>query len=322
MRYTQQVQDHFANPRNVGKIDNADGEATVGSPECGDYIKMWISVEDGVISDIKYKVFGCGAAIATTSAVSELAIGSSLEEANRLTDNDVISCLGGLPPQKQHCSLLGIQGVHQAIRDYKIKENHHYYKASIQKYRQQGVDFPTLCKALADQLTELTDRSNDAVIGDIGTGKGHLASAIAKTGRPCVSLDISAKEQQYASLNAAYFGVEHLITFELENVLDSNIEDDYFDVIVSFLTVHHIRDTETFLQEAIRMLKPGGCMLLADYNEDGFRRAQRVHELENRVHDVKGWSIIKSADWLEQHGLDVRCVPHDCIYILQVMRKE
>ncbi len=96
--------DHFNRPRNVGKLENADGQARVGDPNCGDFIQVWIQVDNDIITDFKYKVYGCGAAIATTSAVSEMAIGKSFREAIQLSDDDVIAYLDGLPEGKRHCS--------------------------------------------------------------------------------------------------------------------------------------------------------------------------------------------------------------------------
>ena len=120
--YTEQVMDHFTNPRNVGEIENADGEGTVGNPKCGDIMRMYIKVEDGVITDAKFKTFGCGAAIATSSVTTELVKGKTLEEALRLTNQAVADELGGLPPVKMHCSLLAEEAIKAAIEDYMEKQ--------------------------------------------------------------------------------------------------------------------------------------------------------------------------------------------------------
>ena len=114
----QKILDHFLNPRNVGEIENADGYAKIGDPSCGDFIKVWLRIENEIIVDFKYKVFGCWGAISTTSGASELAIGKSTKDATKITDDDVIKALGGLPEQKQHCSLLGVQGLRAARADY------------------------------------------------------------------------------------------------------------------------------------------------------------------------------------------------------------
>ncbi len=116
--YNETVMDHFKNPRNVGEIPDADGVALVGDPTCGDHIRVYIKVEDERIVDFRYKVFGCAAAIATTSILSELVKGKPLDDALMITDDDVIEAAGGIPSGKAHCSLLGVVGLHKAIDDY------------------------------------------------------------------------------------------------------------------------------------------------------------------------------------------------------------
>ncbi|MCK9150712.1 Fe-S cluster assembly scaffold protein NifU [Methanobacterium alcaliphilum] len=120
--YTEKVMDHFSNPRNVGEIPDADGEGTVGNPTCGDLMTIYIKVEDDVIEDIKFKTFGCGAAIATSSMVTELAIGKTIDEALKITRNDVADALEGLPPVKMHCSNLAADALQAAIEDYQKKQ--------------------------------------------------------------------------------------------------------------------------------------------------------------------------------------------------------
>ncbi|MBX5327167.1 MAG: Fe-S cluster assembly scaffold protein NifU [Candidatus Bathyarchaeia archaeon] len=120
--YTEKVMDHFRNPRNMGEIPNADGVGTVGNPVCGDMMTIYIKVKDNRIEDIKFKTFGCGAAVATSSMVTELAKGKTLEEALKITRADVASELGGLPPIKMHCSNLAADGLHAAIEDYYKKQ--------------------------------------------------------------------------------------------------------------------------------------------------------------------------------------------------------
>jgi nitrogen fixation NifU-like protein len=120
--YTDKVMDHFSNPRNVGDIPDADGEGTVGNPTCGDLMTIYIKVKDDVIEDIKFKTFGCGAAIATSSMVTELAMGKTVDEALKITRNDVADALEGLPPVKMHCSNLAADALQAAIEDYKKKQ--------------------------------------------------------------------------------------------------------------------------------------------------------------------------------------------------------
>ncbi len=119
--YSDKVMDHFSNPRNVGEIENASGSGTVGNAKCGDIMKMDILVEDGIIVDVKFKTFGCGAAIATSSMATEMVKGKSIDEALQLTNQAVAEALDGLPPVKMHCSMLAEQAIHAAIDDYKKK---------------------------------------------------------------------------------------------------------------------------------------------------------------------------------------------------------
>ncbi len=117
--YSDKVMDHFMNPRNVGEIDGADGVGEVGNPVCGDMMTFYIKVKDDRIEDVKFKTFGCGAAIAVSSMVSEMAIGKTLDEAMEITNEMVAEELGGLPKNKLHCSNLGADALHEAIEDYR-----------------------------------------------------------------------------------------------------------------------------------------------------------------------------------------------------------
>ena len=120
--YSDKVMEHFQNPRNVGEIEDADGVGTVGNPVCGDLMTIYIKVKDDRIEDIKFKTFGCGAAIATSSMVTEMAMGKSLEDAMKITRNDVAENLEGLPPVKMHCSNLAADALHAAIDNYREKK--------------------------------------------------------------------------------------------------------------------------------------------------------------------------------------------------------
>lgn len=118
MNYSDKVMDHFMNPRNVGEIEDADGVGEVGNAKCGDIMKMYIKVDNNVISDVKFKTFGCGAAIATSSIATELIKGQSIDYAIGLTNKAVVEALDGLPPVKVHCSVLAEQAIKSAVADY------------------------------------------------------------------------------------------------------------------------------------------------------------------------------------------------------------
>lgn len=120
--YSERVMDHFTNPRNVGDMEDADGIGTEGNPTCGDAMKIYIKVRDGKIVDAKFKTFGCGAAIAVSSMVTEMVKGKTLDEALAISKEAVAAELGGLPPQKMHCSNLGADALKKAIEDYRSKQ--------------------------------------------------------------------------------------------------------------------------------------------------------------------------------------------------------
>lgn len=125
MQYSEKVMDHFTNPRNVGEIPDADGVGEVGNAKCGDIMKMYIKVQNGVLTDVKFKTFGCGAAVATSSMATELIKDKPIEEALQLTNKAVVEALDGLPAVKLHCSVLAEQAIKAALSDY---------------YRRQGID--------------------------------------------------------------------------------------------------------------------------------------------------------------------------------------
>ena len=124
MLYTEKVMDHFQNPRNVGEIEGASGVGTVGNAKCGDIMRIYLDIDDEtrVIKDCKFKTFGCGAAVATSSMATELVIGKTIEEAMKVTNKAVMEALDGLPPVKVHCSLLAEEAIHSALWDYAEKK--------------------------------------------------------------------------------------------------------------------------------------------------------------------------------------------------------
>ena len=115
--YSEKVIDHFMNPRNVGEIENADGVGTVGNAKCGDIMRIFLKVENDIITDVKFKTFGCGAAVATSSMATELVLGKTVQDALQVTNKAVMEALDGLPPVKVHCSLLAEQAIHAALWD-------------------------------------------------------------------------------------------------------------------------------------------------------------------------------------------------------------
>lgn len=135
MSYSEKVMDHFANPRNVGELEQANGIGEVGNAKCGDIMKIYITVKNGIIEDVKFKTFGCGAAIATSSMATELIKGKTIEEALKLTNRAVMEALDGLPPVKVHCSVLAEQAIKAAISDF---------------YQRQGIDPEPLVGKIED----------------------------------------------------------------------------------------------------------------------------------------------------------------------------
>ncbi|ADL51571.1 Fe-S cluster assembly scaffold protein NifU [Clostridium cellulovorans] len=121
MEYSEKVMEHFTNPRNVGEIESADGIGEVGNPKCGDIMKIYLKVENDIIVDVKFKTFGCGSAIASSSMATELIKGKTLDEAWQLSNKAVAEALDGLPPVKMHCSVLAEEAIHKAINDYRVK---------------------------------------------------------------------------------------------------------------------------------------------------------------------------------------------------------
>lgn len=299
----QKIIDHFLNPRNIGEIKNADGYAKVGDPACGDHICVWIMVDDGMIVDFKYKVFGCWGAISTTSVVSELAIGKSISEAAQLTDDDVIRVLDGIPENKQHCSLLGIQGLRAALANYLVRDNHKKYAARIAVYRSRGYDIPKLRKRMIDQLVGL---SANVHILEVGTGKGHLALAIAQSGRRCTSIDFSRDEINIARLNAIHFGVDNFIDFQIQDAMNLPFPSQSFDAILTAAFFHHIEQPEAVLNELLRVRIPDGKLIISDINNNGQALIGKVHHDERRCeHVCVGWSIDKIGTWLQHKGYHV-----------------
>jgi nitrogen fixation protein NifU and related proteins len=165
MNYSDQVLDHFMNPRNVGELENADGVGQVGNVSCGDIMRMTIQVDDNRIADIRFKTFGCGAAIAVSSMVTEMIKGKTLEEAVAVNRDDVAQALGGLPPKKLHCSNLGTDALKAAVNDY---------------WRRTGQ--PEKIVALEDEHLEQETEENSACCGSNERGCGQPSNSNSTEG--------------------------------------------------------------------------------------------------------------------------------------------
>ena len=148
--YSEKVMDHFTNPRNCGEIPDADGVGEVGNAKCGDIMRMYLKIENNIIVDVKFKTFGCGAAIATSSIATEMIKGQSIDDALKRTNKAVVEALDGLPPVKIHCSVLAEQAVKAAVADY---------------YRKNGIDSPILHED-CDGCCEACDHHHEHVLGD------------------------------------------------------------------------------------------------------------------------------------------------------------
>ena len=154
--YSDKVMDHFMNPRNVGEIDTPDGVGEVGNPVCGDMMTFYITVKGDRIEDVKFKTFGCGAAIAVSSMVSEMAIGKTLDEAMEITNDMVAEELGGLPKNKLHCSNLGADALHEAIVDYRKRlETGKPPEKRIHTHKKEHVDHCPYCDTQLDETPPL-----------------------------------------------------------------------------------------------------------------------------------------------------------------------
>ncbi len=120
--YSEKVMDHYRNPRNVGKIDDADAVGNAGSLTCGDQLKIYLKIKDGVVTDAKFQTFGCGSAVASSSILTEMIIGKTVEEVRKITNKDIADELGGLPPEKMHCSVMGYEALEDALKGYIDKD--------------------------------------------------------------------------------------------------------------------------------------------------------------------------------------------------------
>ncbi len=160
MMYSEKVMEHFQNPRNVGVIKDADGIGQVGNPVCGDMMTFYIKVRDSRIADVKFQTFGCGAAIAVSSMVSEMAMGKTLDEAMKITNNDVANELGGLPKNKHHCSNLGADALHKAIENYKEKKKQAEKPLAAARKRDKEAFSCPYCEGTVEGVEEVCKTCN------------------------------------------------------------------------------------------------------------------------------------------------------------------
>jgi len=158
MIYSDKVMDHFKNPRNVGEIPDADGIGEVGNPVCGDMMTFNIKVKDNRLVDIKFKTFGCGAAIAVSSMVTEMGMGKTLEEAKKITKQEVAKELGGLPPNKMHCSNLGAEALTKAIEDYENKKAGIKTPAAPTSAKEPQSEGPCVCQFCKKEILDSHDK--------------------------------------------------------------------------------------------------------------------------------------------------------------------
>ena len=157
--YSEKVMDHFSNPRNVGEIKDADGVGEVGNPVCGDMMTFYVKVKNDIVEDVKFKTFGCGAAIAVSSMVSEMGKGKSVAEAMKITNADVAKELGGLPPNKMHCSNLGADALHKALENYLSKTGVKMDNSKVENKTgcNCGCGEVEICKPCGTPITECAD---------------------------------------------------------------------------------------------------------------------------------------------------------------------
>jgi nitrogen fixation NifU-like protein len=168
MKYSEKVMDHFASPRNVGTIENADGVGEIGNPACGDIMTFYIKVHDGRLEDIKFQTFGCGAAIAVSSMISEMAIGKTLDEALQITNRNVAEALDGLPKNKLHCSNLGADALHAAINNYFERSN---IEAPVVLHEEDTKE--SKCRCPYCDIENPHDASMCGSCGAVLEGEGH-----------------------------------------------------------------------------------------------------------------------------------------------------
>jgi nitrogen fixation NifU-like protein len=317
MQYTDKVMEHFENPQNVGTLENADGKARVGDPSCGDFINVWIKVKDDTIVDFKYKVYGCGAAIATSSAVSVLAIGKTFSEAMELTDDDVIQFLGGLPEGKQHCSLLGVQGLYAAMADYLIKQNHNRFKSRIKALKDVGFDIQ---KEIENILSLYDYEESEINVLDVASFEALPSIHLALNGLATTFIEPDSTRQHQAQLNAVHFHTDETIAFE---PYACSFQNDEFDLILCIAALHRLNDPHDILSEMHRIIKKRGVILFADLNPNGKRIFSIVERHNHRNVEFNDWTVDRVVQWLEDKKYSVKRKMHNGLEsIMAIAEKE
>jgi nitrogen fixation NifU-like protein len=313
VEYTKKVLQHLQQPRNVGTLQDADGQARVGDPRCGDFINVWIKVQQDRIIDFKYKVFGCGAAIATTSVVSELAIGKSFYEAMQLCDDDVIQALDGLPEGKRHCSLLGIQGLHTAMADYLVRRNHQKETERWQLLEQAGFDIRDEIETLVRNWLERIDLSSTVLV--LGTGHGELSLALARHRLSVVSVDASAELNHIAQLNAVYEGLDESISFQSWN--SGQIDLAPIDSLASVGWIGQFEQPQNLLDGIKNQIQPGCHILMGDLNPDGHRVLSELLIREGERWTGTPQALQEIKDWMIHQHLTIESfnTPHITAYM-------
>ncbi len=317
MQYTDKVMEHFENPQNVGTLENAHGYARVGDPSCGDFINVWIKVKDDTIIDFKYKVYGCGAAIATSSAVSVLAMGKTFSEAMELTDDDVVRFLGGLPEGKQHCSLLGVQGLYAAMADYLIKQNHKRYETRLMALKDMGFDIQ---KEIENILSLYDYDKSEINILDVASFEALPSLHLALNGLQSTFIEPDSTRQHQAQLNAVNFHVDEAIAFEPYSWPFQNHE---FDLILCLAALHRLDHPHKVLSQMDRIVKKGGTILFADFNSNGKRIFSTIESHNKQKVDFNDWTVDRVVQWLEDKKYILKRKMHNGLEsIMAIAEKE
>ena len=226
-----------------------------------------------------------------------------------MTDDDVITQLGGIPENKAHCSLLGINGLRAAIADYLVKTNHKKYSERIKIYQQAGYDIP---KHREEIVELLNGKCESPKILEIGTGKGHLAMALSGKGYACMATDFSDDELYFARLNAIFYQLDDKIEFMKQDALQLEFPNESFDVVFNVVMLHHIEKVEAALSEMLRVCRHSGSIFISDLNEKGKNIIKTLMEQDGKDHADLGWEMEKIKKWFESRNCSVKIHEMEC----------